>query len=103
MKEQASIRITAPGLARTSPLLARLAMTAALLTAAAPVNAQVNYDTGQRMIDGVQLLQGVSDPLAYYYVPQYPRLASKPDGTLELLCLKYVDAAGGPTAGCFTR
>ena len=76
-------------------------MTAALLAAAAPVNALVNYDTGQRMIDGVQLLQSASDPLAYYYVPQFPRLATKPDGTLEFLCLKYVDAAGGTSGGLF--
>jgi hypothetical protein len=58
-------------------------------------HALVNYDTGQRMIDGVQLLQDVTDPLAYYYVPQFPRLARKADGqTLEFLCLKYVSPRG---------
>ena len=36
-----------------------------------------------------------------YYIPQYPRLSAKPDGTLELLCLKYVDAAGGTNGGLF--
>ena len=100
MNRQASSPAPVRGFGR-SPLVARLAVAAVLLMAAAPVNAQVNYDTGQRMIDGIQLLQGVSDPLAHYYVPQYPRLASKPDGTLELLCLKYVDAAGGANGGLF--
>ena len=97
MTSQASSRFTI----RTSRLVARLAMTAVLLAAAAPVNALVNYDTGQRMIDGIQLLQSSSDPLDYFYIPQYPRLSAKPDGTLELLCLKYVDAAGGTNGGLF--
>ncbi len=64
------------------------------LALAAVATALVNYDEGQRMIRGVQLLQDNSDPNAFYYVPQFPRLATKSDGTLELLCLKYVDAQG---------
>jgi hypothetical protein len=63
--------------------------------------ALVKYDQGQRTIDGIQLLQDANDPLAYYYIPQYPRLATKSDGSFELLCLKYVDAAGGASGGLF--
>ena len=48
---------------------------------------------------GVRLLQDATDPTAYYYVPQYPRLATKEDGSYELLCLKYVDAQGGTNGG----
>jgi hypothetical protein len=73
----------------------------ALIAVAVPAAALVKYDSGQRMIDGVQLLQDATDPLAYYYIPQYPRLATKDDGSLELLCLKYVDAAGGSNGGLF--
>ena len=50
----------------------------------------VNFDEGQLVIDGVQLLQNVSNPNEYSYVPPYPRIATKPDGTLELLVVKYV-------------
>lgn len=80
--------------------LARAALWAVLGTCvAAPASALVNYDVGQRSIRGVQLLQDYNDPKAYYYVPQYPRLATRADGSLELLCLKYVDGAGGTGGG----
>lgn len=82
-------------------LLSRALLVAAWLVAASPCSALVNYDVGQRLIRGVQLLQDYADPKAYYYVPQYPRLATKSDGSLELLCLKYVDAAGGNSGGLF--
>ena len=72
---------------------------AGFLLAALPAAALVNYDQGQRTIHGVQLLQDYNDPKAYYYVPQYPRLATKDDGSLEILCLKYVDSAGGTSGG----
>ena len=63
--------------------------------------ALVSYDQGQRQIKGVQLLQDFSDPSAYYYLPQFPRLATASDGGFEILCLKYVDAAGGTNGGLF--
>lgn len=75
------------------------AASALLLFAAAPASAIVNYDQGARVVAGVQLLQDASDPTAYYYVPQYPRLAQREDGSYELLCLKYVDAQGGTSGG----
>jgi hypothetical protein len=78
----------------------RLAIVAALVATAAPAPALVNYDTGQRMIDGIQLLQDASDPSAYYYIPQFPRLSSRADGVLEFVCLKYVDI-GGTSGGLF--
>jgi hypothetical protein len=78
----------------------RLAIATALVAAATPTQALVNYDTGQRMIDGIQLLQDASDPSAYYYIPQFPRLSSRADGVLEFVCLKYVDA-GGTSGGLF--
>lgn len=76
-------------------------MAAALLAAALPAVALVNYDQGQRQIQGVQLLQDFTDPDAYYYVPQYPRLATRSDGTYEMLCLKYVDPGGKGSGGLF--
>jgi hypothetical protein len=69
---------------------------------AAPSAALVKYDEGRRTIDGIQLLQDATDPTAYYYVPKFPRLATKEDGkTFELLCLKFVDASGGTHGGLF--
>jgi hypothetical protein len=80
------------------PLRAALTLAVAVC-ATAPASALVSYDVGQRSIRGVQLLQDYNDPKTYYYVPQYPRLATRADGSLELLCLKYVDGAGGAGGG----
>ncbi len=72
------------------------------LAFASAAQALVKYDEGGLIIDGVQLLQDANDPLSYYYLPQYPRLALKEDGeTLEFLCVKYVGAAGKPSGGLF--
>ncbi len=76
----------------------------ALLAAAlaAPAAALVKYDEGGLIIDGVQLLQDANDDSSYYYLPQFPRLATKEDGeTLEFLCLKYVGQAGKASGGLF--
>jgi hypothetical protein len=62
-------------------------------------HALVNLDEGQRQIKGVQLLQDFTDPTAYYYVPQFPRLATKDDGTFEILCIKFVDSKDGSASG----
>lgn len=70
------------------------------LCTAAP-QALVNYDAGQRIIDGVQLLQDASDPSAYYYVPQFPRLATGADGSFEFVCLKYVGGTAETNGGLF--
>lgn len=70
-----------------------------LAFAASPALALVNFDSGQRVVNGVQLLQDAADPNTYYYVPKYPRLATKDDGTYELLCLKYVDPEGKTSGG----
>lgn len=59
----------------------------------------VNYEKGRRIVRGVQLLQDASDPTAFFYLPQFPRLATREDGSLELLCLKYVDVDGGASGG----
>jgi hypothetical protein len=63
--------------------------------------ALVRYDEGRRVVKGVQLLQDASDPNVYYYVPQFPRLSTREDGTFEILCLKYVDPAGTASGGLF--
>ena len=76
-----------------------LALAAWLL--AGPGWALVRYDDGRRVIKGVQLLQDAGDPNVYFYVPQFPRLATRADGTFELLCLKYVDPTGAASGGLF--
>jgi hypothetical protein len=78
---------------------ALLVVIASTILAPPPARALVNYDQGARVVHGVQLLQDASDPKLYYYVPQFPRLATKDDGSFELLCLKYVDAQGGTNGG----
>jgi hypothetical protein len=72
-----------------------------VLALSGSADALVNYDAGQRMIDGIQLLQDASDSGAYYYIPQFPRLATKPDGTFEFVCLKYVGGAAATNGGLF--
>ena len=72
-----------------------------VLAMTATPDALVNYDSGQRIIDGVQLLQDASDPAAYYYIPQFPRLATKADGTFEFVCLKYVGGTAATNGGLF--
>lgn len=88
-------------IARTMPRTA-LAAAAALTVTLVPAPellAQVHYDQGRRMVRGIQLLQDSRDSLAFYYVPQFPRLAQKDDGTFELLALKYVGADGESSGG----
>jgi len=63
--------------------------------------ALVKYDEGQRQIMGVQLLQDNTDQFAYYYVPQFPRLATKSNEEFEFLCLKYVGEQGEASGGLF--
>lgn len=65
------------------------------------LNAQVNYDEGRRTIKGVQLLQDSNDPTAYYYLPDYPRLATKENGDFELMCMKYIGQGGNASGGLF--
>ncbi|TVZ14879.1 hypothetical protein [Maribacter sp. MAR_2009_72] len=65
------------------------------------VYSQVNYDTGRQLINGIQLLQDSNEPNAYYYIPDYPRLALKEDGDFELLCMKYVGQGGNANGGLF--
>ncbi len=62
---------------------------------------QVKFDSGRYEIMGVQLLQDYQDDSAFYYLPKYPRLATNEDGTLEFLCLKYVDPKGQASGGLF--
>lgn len=67
---------------------------------AAP-QALVNYDSGQRIIDGVQLLQSATVASDYFYVPQFPRLATRADGSFEFVCLKYVGGSAASNGGLF--
>lgn len=63
------------------------------------LSAIVKYDEGRIMIKNIQLLQDKDNPLTYYYLPQYPKLAAREDGTLELLFMKYVGQGGAETNG----
>lgn len=64
-----------------------------------PARALVHYEQGRMELLGVQLLQDADDDSLFYYVPTSPYIASKDDGSLELLCLKFVDAEGGSSGG----
>jgi hypothetical protein len=61
----------------------------------------VKYDEGAVYIRGLVLLQDKDNPKDYYYLPQYPRISAKEDGTLELLCLKYVGEKSEGNGGLF--
>ncbi|MDX2249412.1 MAG: hypothetical protein SF052_21695 [Bacteroidia bacterium] len=70
-----------------------------LLSALQPLFAVVMYDEGREMVNGIQLLRDKDDPRAFYYIPQFPRLSTKDDGSLEFLCMKYVGQGGAETNG----
>jgi len=72
-----------------------------VLMSIAPVHAVVKYDEGRRVIGGVQLLQDNTNPSEYYYLPQFPRLATRDDGTFQFLCLKYVGEQQESSGGLF--
>ncbi|GAA3628036.1 hypothetical protein [Flavivirga jejuensis] len=62
---------------------------------------QVKYDQGRITVDKVQLLQDYKDSLAYYYIPQHPRLAINEKGDFEFLCMKYVGKEEKDNGGLF--
>ncbi len=63
--------------------------------------ASVNFDAGVLNIKGVQLFQDAKDRSKYYYLPQYPRLATNDDGDFELILTKYVGGKDGSNGGIF--
>ena len=77
-------------------------MLAIILLKPGDLSAVVKYDEGRMMIDGIQLLQDNSNPLEYYYLPQYPKLAKNEDGSFEFLCIKYVGENKESSGGLFS-
>ncbi|MEM9686366.1 MAG: hypothetical protein AAF934_05530 [Bacteroidota bacterium] len=65
------------------------------------LSAQVKYDEGRIMIDGIQLLQDSNDENAYYYLTRFIQLATKEDGTYEMLCIKYIGEDQQANGGLF--
>lgn len=61
----------------------------------------VDYDAGALTIQGVQVFRDAQDANAYYYLPQYPRVAQNSTGDFEILLLKYVDASNDNNGGIF--
>ncbi len=64
-------------------------------------HAVVDYDAGILTIQGVQVFQDAQDANAYYYLPQYPRIATNSAGDFEILLLKYLDAGTDNNGGIF--
>ncbi|MGB3007309.1 MAG: hypothetical protein WBC06_12415 [Chitinophagaceae bacterium] len=64
-------------------------------------SAQVKYDEGAVYIAGVTLLQDRAKEKDYYYLPQFPRLSTKEDGSFEFLCLKYTGDRAENSGGLF--
>ncbi len=62
---------------------------------------QVKYDEGRIQIGDVQLLQDSNDENAYYYLTRMIRLATKDDGSYELLCMKYIGEGENRSGGIF--
>lgn len=63
--------------------------------------AQVKYDEGRVIINGIQLLQDSEDETAYYYLPDYPRISTNDNGNLEVMCIKYIGQDGNASGGLF--
>ncbi len=89
----------------------RLAITAAailatllpaVVVAPLPAAAQVvDYDAGVITIDGVQIFQDAAEPLKFYYLPRYPKLAQTGAGEFEILLVKVVGASDANFGGIF--
>lgn len=63
--------------------------------------ALVKYDEGRITINGIQLLQDSEDPLAYYYLPDYPRISIDENGAFEIMCMKYIGQGNNTNGGLF--
>ncbi len=63
--------------------------------------ALVNYGTGSLEIEGIQFLQDATNPKRYYYLPPVPRVATTPDGTPQILMVKFIDPEGDTSGGLF--
>jgi hypothetical protein len=59
------------------------------------------YDDGRIQLKGIQLLQDHLDLNAYYYIPRYPRMATREDGSYEFMFMKYVGKGSGANGGLF--
>jgi hypothetical protein len=59
------------------------------------------YDEGRMQLKGVQLLQDHQDANAYYYIPKFPRMATREDGSFEFMFIKYVGKGTGANGGLF--
>jgi len=61
----------------------------------------VNFEKGRMEVMGVQLLQDSDDENKYYYLPQYPKIATNEAGNLEFMFIKYVGGAKEDNGGLF--
>ncbi len=73
----------------------------ALFLPLASASALVNYSAGRIEIDGIQFLQDATNPSRYYYIPPLPRVATTPDGTPQILMVKFIDPQGETSGGLF--
>lgn len=65
------------------------------LYTAVPAGAVVLYEEDRQFINGVALLRDKDDPLAYYYLPTYPRLSLNDEGMPEMYIVKFVGRKDG--------
>lgn len=72
-----------------------------LMMPASAALALVNYSAGSIETGGVQFLQDATDPHRYYYLPPVPRVATTPDGTPQILMVKFIDPQGDTSGGLF--
>ncbi len=72
-----------------------------LLMPVSTAMALINYSAGSIEIGGVQFLQDATDPHRYYYLPPVPRVATTPDGTPQILMVKFIDPQGETSGGLF--
>jgi hypothetical protein len=82
-------------------MLQRLLTAVFLLTCIAGHSQVVRYDEGAVIVNGVTFLQDARDSSKYYYLPRFPHLAQKDDGTFQFVCLKYVGDKQENSGGLF--
>jgi len=79
----------------------KIAIAAALLMLLVSTSAWglVNFEAGQKEINGVLVLQDASDANVYYYLPPTPRVSDRKDGGYEISLVKFVDPSGDTSGG----
>ena len=81
------------------PLSIAIVICCAIVALVQEASALVSFDEGRRTVLGITLLQDVNETDRYYYIPPYPSVSVRDDGSLEFLCIGFIDAKSNMSGG----